>query len=465
MTRSTKGWRPGPGALATAVMTCLALAACGGGGGGDDSSAMPQALGLVKLTVKDSFGAPVAGVTVQGPQGSSTTDAQGSALVLTSGPDVSANVTLSRPSFVDRAATISSSTGKVNELDVTLERATAPAGGSLSTRNGLPPSVDGSGQQLTFEIELVVVQGDSRPVENLTAADFVLRPCTPDAATTRIDCVRAVGSDLDIAYTPGSATPEAATPVPGLAARPYAAALLLDQSGSIQQSDPTGARLYASKAFLTGLGAEDQALLAAFASGPDALIPTRPLTVYGSFKDRAAAPPSSYYPTLDGLAPLVGGNTPLYESLDGLLAQVAGDTALPASLARAMVVFTDGADTSCSGPEACRSARERSVLAANQAGLRIFTIGLSQDVDVAALGELANQTGGAFLYADTVQQFLPLYGSVGRLLSLSQPTYRLRWTVQAASAGTFRPGAALLGKVQVNVGGNRFDVPFIVGIP
>ena len=77
----------------------------------------------------------------------------------------------------------------------------------------------------------------------------------------------------------------------------------------------------------------------------------------------------------------------------------------------------------------------------------------------------SNQTGGALLYADTPEQLLPMYGSVGRLLSLSLPTYRLRWTVQAAAAGAFRPGQSLIGRVQVSAAGKVFDVPFIVGIP
>ena len=86
-------------------------------------------------------------------------------------------------------------------------------------------------------------------------------------------------------------------------------------------------------------------------------------------------------------------------------------------------------------------------------------------VDLLALGELANQTGGAMLYADTVEQLLPLYGSVGRLLSLSLPTYRVSWTVRADVPGAFQPGSSLLGRVQVNSGKGTFDVPFVIGIP
>jgi hypothetical protein len=250
--------------------------------------------------------------------------------------------------------------------------------------------------------------------------------------------------------------------IPGNTANPYAAALLLDQSGSILQSDPTGARLFSAKAFLGGLGLQDQALLAAFAGGPGALIPTAPLAVYAPFKDSTSA--QDYFSVLDSLAPLVGGNTPLYDSLDTLRLSF-GDPSLPAGLAKATVIFTDGADTTCVGAEACRLRREQSIQAANADAVRLFTIGLSSGVDILALGELANRTGGAMLYADSAEQLLPLYGSVGKLLSLSLPTYRLRWTVQAGSPGVFRSGNTLLGRVRVINGTAAFDVPFIVGIP
>jgi hypothetical protein len=104
------------------------------------------------------------------------------------------------------------------------------------------------------------------------------------------------------------------------------------------------------------------------------------------------------------------------------------------------------------------------IQSANIAQVRLFTIGLSKDIDIAALGELANQTGGAFLYADAAEQLLPLYGSVGKLLSLGLPTYRMRWTVRADAQGVFQSGSSLLGRVQVTAGANTFTVPFIVGI-
>ena len=446
-------------ALFAVVALCLCLSACGGGGGG--SSAAPLAFNVLKVNVSDTFGSKVAGATVQGPRGKSSTDSQGFALLLIDATDRTADVTVSRDSFMDKSISANIVAGQVTEVTVTLDRARSAAGGSLSSRSGILPTANETAQQMTFEIELVVVDRDSRPIENLTPADFALRSCTPDPSNDRIDCLQ--GIDADVAYAPTTSTPEASELIPAAAAQPYAAALLLDQSGSILQSDPTGARLFSAKSFLSGLSADDRALLAAFAGGPDAIIPTPPLAVYAPFKDRASAP--SYFSTLDSLASQIGGNTPLYESLDALRQQLLSDALLPAGMARAVVIFTDGADTTCGSLEACRTRREQSIRSANEDQVRLFTIGLSSGIDIVALGELANQTGGALLYADTAEQLLPLYGSVGKLLSLSLPTYRLRWTVQADSPGAFRSGNTLLGRVQVTAGTSKFDVPFIIGIP
>jgi hypothetical protein len=439
------------------VTLFLGLAGCSGGGGG---VASPVAPNVLKVTVTDTFGAMVPGATVQGPRGTASTDVRGSVLLLLDSTERSASITVSRTAFIDKTVVTPIVAGQLNEVTVTVDRMRAAAGGSLGSRSGVLPVADNSAQQLTFEIELVVVDGESRPIENLTAANFMLRPCTPDATSQRNDCVYGAGPDA--AYAPGTAAPEAVQMIPGGTAVPYAATLLLDQSGSITQSDPTGARLFSAKAFLSGLGADDHALLAAFAGGPGAVIPTPPLALYAPFKDRASA--LAYFPTLDSLSLLVGGNTPLYESLDALRQQSMTDASLPAGLAKAVVIFTDGADTSCSTEDACRTMREQSIQGANAAQVRLFTIGLSSSVDIVALGELANKTGGALLYADNAEQLLPLYGSVGRLLSLSLPTYRLRWTVQA-NAGTFVSGNTLLGRVQVTAQSGTFDVPFVVGIP
>ena len=463
------------------AISCLAaLTACGGGGGGGGGSASastvppPPQLGLVKVTAQDSYGAPLPGVMIQSTSGKISTDAQGTALVPLSSPNATETVSLSLDSFVPTSVPVTSTTGKVNETTVTLERMASPAGGSLASRSGTPPTVDAPGQQMSFEIELIIVDGKSQPIPNLTAANFTLRACTPDATTAGNDCIGGTnslvpgsGAAVDVAYTPASAQPEALAWIAGATQVPFAVGLLLDQSGSIATTDPTGARIFSTKEFLKGLGPNDRALLAAFAGNPGAVISTAPLTLYAPFRDQAAAS-TAYFSTLDTLATQVGGNTPLYASIDSLRQQMSDPSAAaaaPAGLAKAIVVFTDGADTYCADAEACRVNRQQTIAGARADGTRLFTIGLSSAVDIAALGELANQTGGAFLYADNTEQLLSLYGSVGALVSLSQPTYRLRWTVTAAAAAAFVSGQSLLGHVQVKVGSSSFDVPFVVGVP
>jgi hypothetical protein len=325
----------------------------------------------------------------------------------------------------------------------------------------LHPTLDSTGQWLSFEIELVVVDGDAQVIETLSGAAF---RCTPACRTKPPSTSTACAAVLRATTWPTHPPPP--QPRPGRwcpATRCSPMPPPLDQSGSIAQSDPTGARLLSGKALLDGLAGQDQALLAAFASDAGALLPTVPLTVYGPFRDVNEAPDS--FTTIDTLATRVGGNTPLYESIDALRTQWLGGGPRADGLGKAMVVFTDDADTACADQAACRTRRTQSMLGAQQDQVRLFMIGLSSGVDMAAPGEQAHRSGGALLFADNAAQLLPLYGSVGRLMSLSLPTYRLRWTVRADAAGGFQAGQALLGRVQVTAAGGSFDVPLVVGIP
>lgn len=472
-TEAARAWRRRLAWLLAAAALCFGLVACGGGGGGGGGSSGGGGgdggglditkIPVVKVTVQDAFGVPVAGAAVEASAKTQLTDAKGTALMVLDKPDLGTALKVSRESFVDKSIEVLATLGQVNEFTVVLERKTAPAGASLATRSGAVPTLDGTGRQLSFEVELVLVDSNAGPIEGLSQANFSLQACTPNPDNAHVDCVRGASTADDRAYAPLTAAPATLTLVGAGLARPYAAALLLDQSGSVQDTDPTGARLYSAKAFLSSLGADDRVQLAAFADSAGAAIPTVPLTVYGPFRDRSSA--SEYFASLDALTTQVGGNTPLYASLDSLRQSVASDSTLPAGLTRAVVLFTDGTDTACGNVAACRTRRAQSIQGAIDSQVRLFTIGLSNDVDVVALGELATQTGGAFLYADNAEQLLPLYGSLGKLLSLSLPTYRLRWTVQADAAGSFRSGQTLLGKVQVTVGSGSFDVPFLVAIP
>lgn len=459
--------------FAFSILATVMTACGGGGGGGDDGGNPPAPTGTLRVTVTDTFGVAVASATVEATVGSASrsgsTGADGVATL--SGVAVgSANVAVSRATFVSQTVPATITENQTTDIAVELVRATSAAGGSLTSRDPLgAPTVGGSGQTMTFQIELVIVGDDSQAITNLTAANFVLLPCAPDANTPRTDCIGGVSLDLDEPYESTTPTAQSAPLVPGQTPEPYAAGLMLDQSQSISGSDPTGARLFSAKAFLDSLGGGDHALLSVFANdgtNTDALIPTQPLTIYPPFRDSTTADDApSYYDTLDSLVDLVGGGTPLYESLDLLREEVVTDATVPAGIAKAVVIFTDGEDTDCGGANTCRTRRDASIADAQADNLRVFTIGLSTGVDFEALAALANDTGGAFLFAESAEQLIPLYGTVGDLLSLSLPTYRLTFNVSADAAGVFMSGRSLIGRVEVTAGSNVFNVPFIVGVP
>src|SRR5512139_1567048 len=81
----------------TALGLCLGLAACSGGSGSDDDGTTPTPTqGLLRVTVKDAFGAAVAGATVVAQQGlasvNGTTSADGVAILSINWPSGSAGV-------------------------------------------------------------------------------------------------------------------------------------------------------------------------------------------------------------------------------------------------------------------------------------------------------------------------------------------------------------------------------------
>jgi len=451
--------------LALACGFASMLAACGGKSSGSSAGSGSHDPGALAVVVTDNYGVPVADALVSASLGGSSvqgrTDSNGQALLGVAWPDGTASIDISRESYHDANVQTPVTEGQVTEVSAVLTRITMAAGGAMLSRSGVLPSVSADGRTLNFEVEIVVVDADANPVTGLGASAFRLLPCTPAAATDDNDCLRGASTTIDHAYTPVDAQPVALAIAPGVA-NPYAAALMIDQSSSISMTDPTAARLYSAKAFVDQLGDRDQVLLAAFATGSNALIPTIPLSLWDPFRDRNTA--SNYYAVLDELPPLVGGETPLYSALDTVRARVASDSTLPSDLARAIVLFTDGTDTTCGAPVNCRSQRKQVTDAANADSVRVFTIGLSADVDIEALGEISFGTGGAVFYAETAEQLIPLYGSVGRLLSLSLGSYRLSYSIQADADGSFVPGQVLLGRVQVTVDGRSFNVPFIVPV-
>jgi PKD repeat protein len=430
-------------------------------------------IGSVSVTVKDTNGVGIAGAavvaTVGGASRSATTDASGVALV-TEVLVGTGTVAVSRETFVSQSGipvTVTANT--TTSLDVTLERVTKATGGVLTTSDPIAVASP-DGKTLEFSIRVVVVNELSEEITGLPASAFSLRACTPDAATTEADCLS--GGPNDVAYTvagPGAAPSFAE--IAGDAPQPYAAMLLFDQSGSIARNDPTDARLFSAKGFLTNLGVSDKAAMAAFADGTetDIKIPEQPVTIYPfgspSFFGRSEA--TDLFSDIDSLATQEGGGTPLYEALCLTMAFTRDEATPtdPADMRRAVVVFTDGRNEPAVSESkyTCRTL-DQAIAASAATDVDIFAVGLSGEVDGLVLATLADAGNGVFLFAEDVTQLIPIYGSLGNLLSGSLTTYRLTYRISTEENGAFQAGRSVRGSLAVNAATNPINLPFVVRI-
>ena len=449
----------------------LVMTACGGGGGssgGGGGGGGGATTGSIAATVTDQFAAPIQNATITATVGSQSftrnTAADGK-VALTGIPAGSVAVSVVASGFKNPAArNVTVTANQTTDFLSQLERSTQAAGGFVTSRVVSLPT--NNGQTIEFKVQLLVVNENSEAVENLTPADFTLKDCVVDASNTAPECIRAASVNDDVGYVVSvlPSAPATFAPIPGKPAQPYAAAMVLDQSDSIKDSDPTDARIFASKLFLDKMGVDDRVVLSAFAvdSGTFNLakIPVQPLTIYGSF----TADGASYFNDLDQLAKQEGGETPLYDSLYSMVdyTKTNAPPGIPGQL-KAAVLFSDGEDTVCADKKVCRDKVINYATASPRVDL--FTIGLSDKVDFEAMAELADRGNGMFLFAESAEQLIPIYGALGNLLSRSLATYEVTWTIQAAAPGAFKPGRTILGSVQVRTASNAVNLPVIVRIP
>jgi PKD repeat protein len=426
-------------------------------------------VGSVSVTVKDTNGVGIAGAavvaTVGGASRSATTDASGVALV-TEVRVGTGTVDVSRDTFVSKTGTaVTVTANTTTSLDVELVRITRATGGVLTTSSPIAVASP-DGRTLEFSIQVVVVDEQSEAITGLLAPAFTLSPCTPNPATPANDCLAdTAGVVADAAYTVlGTGAEPSFQEVAGLPPQPYAAALMFDQSESISVNDPTDARLFSAKEFLKTLNGGDVASISAFADGVTAgRLPVMPVTTFPLGNPAFDSNGENFFADLDSLSNLEGGGTPLYEAIcrviDFTVAQA------PAGVRRAAVVFTDGQDDPLASTVgySCKTI-EQAIAKTESTGVDIFSIGLSGEVDGLVLATLAEAGNGVFLFADDVTQLIPIYGSLGRLLSGSLTTYRLTYRISTDVAGAFQPGRSVRGTLGVNAATNPINLPFVVRI-
>lgn len=219
----------------------------------------------------------------------------------------------------------------------------------------------------------------------------------------------------------------------------YSAMMLMDQSGSIADTDPQDLRIQAGKIFMDYIGTDDVAALSTF-SGYN--------TYTFSLRSKFTHEKEGMKKSLDSLARRVTGGTPLYEAT--VAATNYTDKNAPTSN-KAVIVFTDG---QASGDlDGC-------IANAQQKGIPLFTIGLTSGVNVQVLSRMATETCGAFFYAKDAEQLVTSFGTLGNLLRGKVQVYRTEWTI-VRSSGIWRTGDVVTSSIKLTIpNADPLDVPF-----
>jgi tight adherence protein C len=186
---------------------------------------------------------------------------------------------------------------------------------------------------------------------------------------------------------------------------PLSLVMVLDISGSMNADDKMGQAKASANTFLDSLRPEDSATLVAFNDRVRVAVPWT--------NDRGALQAG-----VNGLQG--GGNTAIYDALH-LAAQLVN--AAPAERRRAIVLLTDGADTSSkvSAPVSADVAKD--------SGALVYTIGLGPEPNDAVLTELAQPTGGKYYKAPSGADLDSIYNAISFELN-SQLYLRYRSNTQ-----------------------------------
>jgi hypothetical protein len=228
----------------------------------------------------------------------------------------------------------------------------------------------------------------------------------------------------------------------------YSATLLLDQSGSISDTDPNNTRVEAAKIFSGALGNNDYALVSSFQQD-DVTIHT------GYMQDTAVL-----FQSLDDLLFQQEGQTPLYSSVSRMVEYTRENA--PGNN-HAIILFTDGIQEPELSDEA-RVLKELTDFASSQ-DVEIYTIGLSRNVNFSVLSSMATNTGGAFMWAEDTRQLITMFGTLGDLLSGNALYYQTQWQA-IISSGTWQSGQSYVGEVVITLSdGSQFIVPFEFVVP
>ena len=317
------------------------------------------------------------------------------------------------------------------DLDISATTLSDDTNFSISNSYGVPPITVASGDcctvRITFEptmigahsATLTMTSNDSNSphIVSLTGTGTPIANSTLNLNQIELDCpnVKAfvtVTDDDDFVY-PGLDDPDDAyftVREDGGAAEtisdvifaasvplPISIAFALDYSGSVTANqDVVAAMEEGATSFIEDLGINDEAEIVKF----DSIV-----EIVQSFTTNKTLLISAVTNTWNG-----GGNTQLYDAVY----QAVTDTALRAITRRAIIVMTDGNDNDNAGSPYVSLTDV--ISHAQDNGIPIFTIGLGNYVNEAALQSMAEDTGGQYFNAPTADRLRTIYQQLIKIL-------------------------------------------------
>ncbi len=234
---------------------------------------------------------------------------------------------------------------------------------------------------------------------------------------------------------------------------PYSAELLLDQTGSIRQTDPLNLRLIAAKLFLDAtklLPSADEVQLSTF---QDSLHDGTYLHSYGPFTHNTSA----FEDTVETLALKVGGGTPLYDAMYNETDSLA---LMGHNTNRALVVFTDGEDNESYMYYPGASLWDAITHAVNS-NVKIFAIALKTGLDTALISAAMN-TGGSVMHTNDSRQMVSYFAGLSNVIRGGVQYYHSQWHVSLPNSYTLH-GQTVSSSLKIKLPDNStVEAPFSV---
>ncbi len=239
--------------------------------------------------------------------------------------------------------------------------------------------------------------------------------------------------------------------------------MIIDDSGSMSESDPNQMRKAATVSFLGTLGADDKVLLTDYGATGDHLRDLLCLSQLAGGADSSGCSPPKATFSADKAALVKAadkiedaGGTLLFESCLEMMPLV--DSVKDGR--RGVLLLSDGEPNSDDKRDACHAA-------AKAAQIPVFTVGLGPAAEgdinadpaaVKVLRELATDTGGSYASANDPAQLDSLFRSAGT--ALARGSCKTSATI-ADAATKIQPGTKVTGEVSIGTKGAKATFEFV----